>query len=213
MRLLNGLLMSLSCFLAAPIYADVANFQTTFYYQCDNGEALVASRKQSGELWLFLPEKPAILTNTPSASGVKYSNPQNILVWQKGDQALISTEHKNYGQCRNNKATAKWHHAKLNGANFRSLGNEPSWELVISKSQGITLATNLGTQFTQFDYVVPTKTNNQQIYQTGNQQTHSKITVTEQTCYDSMSAEQFTHRVKIEFDQRTLTGCGRALNQ
>ena len=39
-----------------------------------------------------------------------------------------------------------------------------------------------------------------------------EITITGKTCHDSMSGEEFSSQVEIDWREQTLRGCGRALH-
>jgi uncharacterized membrane protein len=92
---------------------------------------------------LVRPADGRLLQREVAASGVKYTA-KGMLVWSKGDEALIEIDGRRYRGCRNNRAKAAWEQARIDGADFRALGNEPGWILEIDEDTGVTFVTDYG---------------------------------------------------------------------
>ena len=64
--------------------------------------------------------------------------------------ATFSTSKKAHKDCKNNLRKAIWEHAKLNGVDFRAVGNEPGWVLEISNKTEILFTTDYGQSHYNF---------------------------------------------------------------
>jgi uncharacterized membrane protein/membrane-bound inhibitor of C-type lysozyme len=184
----------------------------TFVYECPDDYSFVA-RTETGKVWLFLPGKTIDLPRVPSASGTKYSSGSNIF-WSRAGEALIETGDEKHAGCRNNLARAIWEHAKLNGVDFRALGNEPGWYMEISNKRDILLVTDYG----QRTYRFPSSTiksephSRMAIYSGSSDDSLIEVIIKGDPCRDSMSGEEFSATVSVVVDNRRYTGCGKALH-
>jgi len=184
----------------------------TFVYECPDDFSFVA-RIETGKAWLFLPGKTIDLPHVPSASGSKYSNGSETF-WSKTDEATIETGNDRHAGCRNNRARAIWEHAKLNGVDFRALGNEPGWYMEISNKQDILLVTDYG----QRTYRFPSSTiksepdNRTTIYSASSNDNMIEVVIKGNPCRDSMSGEAFAATVSVVVNDKRYTGCGKALH-
>lgn len=198
---------------------DESNFKAqSFVYHCDDNFTFVAHSETSNEVWLFFPDNTVKLLKEPSASGVKYSgvdsSNKTLIFWQKGQQALISIAQKTYRNCQNNLSAALWEHAKLMGADFRAIGQEPGWSLIISQENGIQYLGGYGQTKEVFTYVKPVENIEQasSTFYLKNDGHQLSIILSGSTCADSMSGEQYETRVEINFDGKVLKGCGKSLH-
>ena len=121
---------------AKPIL--VSERAKTYVYECPNEYNFTVST-EGEQAWLFLPEQTIRVTQVPAASGTKYQDKQ-ITFWAKGNNARLQLGKKTYEACTNNRAKAIWEHAKLNGVDFRALGNEPGWNLEIIRDETIVFS-------------------------------------------------------------------------
>jgi len=104
-----------------------------------------------------------------------------------------------------------WHAAKLRGVAFRAIGQEPGWLLEMTTGVKILLVTNTGQTKTEYPYVEPEVFQDQRKSVFSVKQDELKVTIEGINCTDSMSGEKFEVSVFIEFNGKTLKGCGRAL--
>ena len=184
----------------------------TFVYECPDEFSFVA-RTETGRVWLFLPGKTIDLPHVPSASGAKYSNGSDTF-WSKADEAFIETGDGKHDGCRNNRARAIWEHAKLNGVDFRALGNEPGWYMEISNKQDILLVTDYGQQTYRFpSSVIKSEPNDRtSIYSASSNGSVIEVVIKGDPCRDSMSGEAFSATVSVLINNKKYHGCGRALH-
>lgn len=184
----------------------------TFVYECPDEFSFVA-RTETGRVWLFLPGKTIDLPHVPSASGAKYSNGSDTF-WSKADEALIETGDGKHGGCRNNHARAIWEHARLNGVDFRALGNEPGWYMEISNKQDILLVTDYGQRTYRFpSSIIKSEPNDRTtIYSASSNDNIIEVVIKGDPCRDSMSGEAFAATVSVVVNDKRYTGCGKALH-
>jgi len=220
-RALNIILCNIALYGCAHTYPDntaqaeipAAETKTrTFVYECPDDFSFIA-RTETGKVWLFLPGKTIDLPHVPSASGTKYSNGSDTF-WSKADEALIETGDGKHAGCRNNRARAIWEHAKLNGVDFRALGNEPGWYMEISNKQDILLVTDYGQRTYRFpSSIIKSEPNNRTtIYSASNNDSTIELVIKGDPCRDSMSGEAFPTTVSVLINNKKYRGCGRALH-
>ncbi len=201
----------------ASIYAELQDYQAeTFVYECDDYS--FTARIEGQQAWLFLPGKTINLPHVVSASGAKYSDGETVF-WNKGKEALLilginSLDSMKQRNCINNRKKAIWEHAKLNGVDFRAIGNEPGWHLEISQGRQIVLVTDYGEN--RFIFSTPEPETDSQARQTsykasqdGNQ---LLITIEGRSCHDTMSGDGYASRVKVTINKKSYQGCGAALH-
>ncbi len=166
----------------------------------------VRLRFEDGEL--FLPQ-------APDASGAKYTDGAN-LVWQKGDEARVELSGRPPMTCRGNPLRAVWEDARLNGVDFRAVGNEPGWYLEIR--EGTPLATiDLVADYGNLYFSFPNGRREPgpkagSLRYTAALGAHRIVVTLEASeCRDSMSGERFDTTVEVRIDHDTYRGCGRRL--
>ena len=197
---------------AAPLPSAAPEIAQTFVYECPDGFSFVA-RTEAGSAWLFLPGNTVELPLQQSAAATEYSKGGYLFRIEGGLAMIITYEGKHSG-CTNNRAKAIWEHAKLNGVDFRALGNEPGWYLEIYNSTDILLVVDYGQnryRFTDAD-PRPDPDNRTTVYKARNNGDSIELSISGTACRDSMSGEQFPASVSVLVNGKRYTGCGRALH-
>ena len=184
----------------------------TFVYEC-NGAFSFVTRVDDNIVWIFLPYKTLKLSRKPSASGEKFSDGQTLF-WTKGDSALLEYNHTTYLNCKNNWKMAIWEHAKLNGVDFRAVGNEPGWFMEIRDNDSILFAGDYGNSRYKFNAPKPLTDQGERrtIYQTKADGKDLTVIIEDRPCRDTMSGEAFETHVLTKLNQKHYQGCGRALH-
>ncbi|KPJ94437.1 MAG: hypothetical protein AMS18_03710 [Gemmatimonas sp. SG8_17] len=115
--------------------------------------------------------------------------------------------------CVNNRRRAIWEHAKLNGADFRAVGNEPGWHMEIHHD-GIVLVADYGSATYRFATPEPIEDRalHHTTYETANDSHSLRVLLEGGGCSDTMSGEEFEVAVTVTLDEKTYRGCGRALH-
>jgi uncharacterized membrane protein len=181
----------------------------TFVFSCIDGLEFVA-RADDEEAWLFLTSGTLRLPRTEAGT---YRDSQALfqLVEQEASLDRAGVKHL---KCKNDRRRAIWEHAKLNGADYRAIGNEPGWDLVIRNQETIILITDYGS--TRNEFVLPEPEVNIEErttrYEAKGTDQEMTLTISGEICRDSMSGEEFPSKATVNLDGQTLYGCGRALH-
>lgn len=181
----------------------------TFVFTCSEDLEFVA-RTEEEKAWLFLSSGTLQLPRTGTGS---YRNDQAFFQLDEQEASLEIAGVKHL-HCKNDRRQAIWEHAKLNGADYRAIGNEPGWVLEIRNQETIILITDYGS--TRNEFVLPKpevdkekRTTRYQVKESGKEMT---LTISGEACRDSMSGEEFSSSATVTLDGKTLQGCGRALH-
>ena len=180
----------------------------TYVFVCS--ESLVVTvRASDTEAWLFHPEGTRRLLAVPAARGVAYTD--GIFELQiEGEQAQLGASGRPLGSCRNDPRAAVWERAKLDGADFRAVGNEPGWSLEILAGRRLVLLADYGA--TRVELPLPEPTEDPVARRTRWDAGEIILEVIGRACRDSMSGESFETEAIVHWQGRTLRGCGRALH-
>jgi uncharacterized membrane protein len=181
----------------------------TFVFTCSDTLKFVA-RTDNKEAWLFLPSGTIQLPHTGTGS---YRNDQTYLQIN-GQEASLEASGVKHLLCKNDRRQAIWEHAKLNGADYRAIGNEPGWTLEIRNQESIILITNYGSTRHEFTLPKPEidETNKITRYQSKDSGHEVLLTISGEACLDTMSGEEFSSKATVTLDGKMLQGCGRALH-
>ena len=184
----------------------------TYVYECNDGYGFVA-RIEGEKAWLFLPNGTISLPHVRSASGARYSQGP-VTFWSKGEEALLETGENSHRNCRNNRRKAIWEDAKLNGIDFRAVGNEPGWYLEIRRGDIIVFVGDYGQS--RYRFTTPAPFSDQQArkttYRVDDGGHNLTIVIEGRPCLDTMSGDAFESTVTVTLDGKNYRGCGRALH-
>jgi uncharacterized membrane protein len=143
-----------------------------------------------------------------------YSDSHGYDLYLNGTKASLRTPLRWYTGCRLDPKGSIWEEAKLNGVDFRAVGNEPPWILEI-RGDLATLYRGYDKRATRFRLEPPEvdpasrTTHYRGVGKSGEK---IDITIEGRGCQDSMSGEAFESRVLVHTGMRKLSGCGRALH-
>ncbi len=185
--------------------------QLNWAWDCEDGRYLVTSHRD-GALWLFLPQNTVKLEQVRAASGAKYQAGK-IVFWTRGQEAMLEEDGGNTG-CVINRGASVWEDAKLRGADFRAVGNEPGWHLELFSSQPSVLVTDYGQRRLVFELSAPAPMAGMVGTRFSGEADGATIgvTLTPGPCQDTMADLEYETRVEVRLDGQVLTGCGRALH-
>ena len=188
------------------------NTLTAFAYQCDDGAYVVAKLSARDDLTLFLPSGTVRLPHVPSGSGARYAD-GSLAFWNHGREATIEYTDGSHVACVENRRQSVIEDAKLRGADYWAVGNEPGWTLELF-SDSIRFATAYGTEHHEFATPQPEVdlAGRRAVYRVSDDDHELTITITSAGCSDTMSGESFEGSVALTFDGTTLRGCGQALH-
>ena len=206
------LLLLGACATAPSKEPTASSFQTTaqtFVFACSDSFEFVA-RTDNKEAWLFLPSGTMQLPYTEAGS---YRDDQTHFQIDGQEASLENSGVKHLG-CKNDRRQAIWEHAKLNGADYRAVGNEPGWHLEVRSQKSIILVTDYGSTRHEFRLPKPVIDKASRItrYQTKESGHELSLIISGEPCLDSMSGEEFSSKATVVLDGKRLQGCGRALH-
>ncbi|HHJ17489.1 MAG TPA: hypothetical protein ENJ80_12405 [Gammaproteobacteria bacterium] len=208
MRLPVTLLLACAGAALAAGPAQAVNAATqTYVFVCEN-QTTNTVRATGAEAWVFRPGGTLRLPSVPGEAG-SYSDGSFMLLIE-GQTARLGAVGADPVLCRNDRRSAIWEKAKLDGADFRAVGNEPGWHLEIREQSRIVLVADYGASRVELPLPEP-------ITDTATRTTRWDagelvLEVTGRPCRDSMSGELFETEVRVTWQGRTLRGCGRALH-
>ena len=178
--------------------------------QCD-GLDFVAELREDGA-YIFLPDFSGLLPRVPSDSGMAYQA-ENIRLHTDGDRGRLEYGGRVYDSCQNDRRAAIVEQAKLNGVDFRAVGNEPGWLMEISDTT-VMLLSDFGAE--RCTYSGATSTTDpgagRTVYSAGFGEHSIQVLLENRPCNDVMSGEPFPATVTVTRFQDTLHGCGQALH-
>ncbi|GMR17080.1 MAG: hypothetical protein BMS9Abin32_136 [Gammaproteobacteria bacterium] len=183
----------------------------------DAGDFSFVTRNGPGEIALWLPPalgKPyLVLGQIRAVSGARYMG-EGVLVWNKGDTALLEVDGRQYGGCTLNRRSSIWEHAKLSGVDFRAIGNEPGWHLEIREGDSIRFVYDYGQKevLTSAPQREVDNDRRRATYTVETEADKLQVTIVGERCSDTMSDETFESRVTVTLNDRIYRGCGRALH-
>jgi len=211
MKTLFSVLM-VSLFILADSIANV--MPETEAYQCNDGTRFTL-RIERDFTWIFLPEHTSLLKSVPTEEGKKFED-DNTSIWMENGEAMLIRRGERSTACLIDRKATPWEAAKLDGADFRAVGNEPGWELLIfSGGKRIILTTDYGISTFIFKNVTVYSDKRKQstVYREKNRKHSLSLTLSVGPCTDTMSDETYETKVSILLDGKTkLQGCGRALH-
>jgi uncharacterized membrane protein len=185
------------------------------------------------QAWLFLPDRSVEMTQYFFNDGlVRFGhwnsgdmNPLDMQVTGEtgdyqmdlavvlADESINLEERGTRIDCTVDRPESRFEAAKLGGADFRGLGNEPGWELVIWPDR-MRLSYDYGNAEVQVPVTAPESLQDG----TGSRFRGEsdgqvlEVVLRPGPCHDSMSDQVFETRVSVSLDGRNFTGCGKALH-
>ncbi len=184
--------------------------QINWAWDCEDGRYLVSSMVDDG-IELYLDNELRELKPARSASGGKYQT-KGLSFWTKGREATLEIDGKSI-QCMVNAYQSTWVDAKLRGADFRAVGNEPGWYLELFSSGESTLVTDYGNERFRFTAEGP------EFMEDGPGNRFNglarglsiEIELTPGPCLDTMIDVEYETSVRVSVGGRVLRGCGNPL--
>ncbi|WP_201353074.1 hypothetical protein [Hydrogenimonas urashimensis] len=193
-----------------PLLLSAAS--NTYLYRCGDGLRFTA-RFDNGRVWLFLPRKSVALPFIDARVGGKkvYRDGSTVFIFE-GERAVLEENGRLHGNCRNDRRGAIWEKAKLDGVDFRAVGNEPPWILEI-RGDRLDFFYGYDKKRCRFKAKPQVDRHKRQTrYVAVSKGSSLEVILRPGPCHDSMSDETYETRVEIRWSGRRLTGCGTALH-
>ena len=180
----------------------------TYLFVCEDGSTYTV-RTTGESAWIFLLEGTLELPGVKVESGESYSDGHFELRIEEG-RARLGPAGGELDSCFNDRRRAVWERAKLDGADFRAVGNEPCWHFEILRGEEIVLVTDYGAA--RIELPLPQPVVNREERSTRWDAGEIVVEVLGRQCLDTMSGEAFESKVRVVWGSRVLEGCGRALH-
>lgn len=184
----------------------------TFVFECPNKESYTV-RSADNSASLFLPMGFVSLPRVQSTSGMKYSD-GTTTVWLRGTQAILNVGGKPLGACINNPRSAAWEKARLDGVNFRAVGNHPGWYLEITDNRSIVVGMDKEKKRYEFPFVAPklSAADAKAVYETKKDSWKLVVVTTGQECRDLATGKLYNRTVTLKLNSKSYAGCGKELD-
>lgn len=190
------------------VSTDEEEKYVTYVFECPDNRSIVV-RSEADSAWVFDPGGTLHLPLVETGLVQTYHD-ANLWLRIDARSAMFAYPGRTPVNCLNNRRKAIWENAKLNGADFRAVGNEPGWNMEIYQDLKIILSTEYGTSRTEHalhgstaDPVARTT------HWTGDD---LELMIRVERCVDSMSGEHFESTVELKLGAQVLNGCGKALH-
>jgi len=189
----------------------------TRVYRCagDAGSILLVTRTRPEGMSIFLPptlgEQYRLLAEVEA--GWHYAAGGTEVFVHERSADLVLPEAR-YPDCSFDPRASMWEHAKLGGADFRGLGNEPGWALEVRAQSTLWFQYDYGASELSVPIVDtesdPASRSTTYVGRSGS--TELTVTLTAENCADTMADETYPTRVEVKLDSRVFRGCGRPLH-
>ena len=179
-------------------------------YDCGDGARFTVLIDEDAAL-LLLPDSARRLRHEPAASGARYAHGDDLF-WSKGDEALLVVDGIEHAGCVSNTVAAVWEDARIRGVDYRAVGNEPGWHLEIVEGGQTVFVGDFGA--TRLEFATPAARRNNEgsrHFAWRNGAERFEATLREARCQDTMADISYALTVTVEWNGRTLAGCGQAL--
>jgi putative lipoprotein len=180
----------------------------TLVYECGEYEFVV--RAGADEVALYLPDDYRVLGRVRSASGARYEDGE-LVFWSKGDEAMLDVGAKRYRGCLLNPSRGPWEDARRRGVSFRAVGQEPGWVLEIQPQRNMLLVADYGGRRVLLPTPDSELLDGVERYEAADDRHRLVVEIELRHCFDSMSGEAYSNRVRVILDQREYRGCGESL--
>lgn len=180
----------------------------TLVYECGDYEFVV--RTGPGEAALYLPDDYRVLGQVRTASGTRYED-GDVMFWSKGNQAMLDVGSRRYRGCQLNPSRGPWEDARRRGVSFRAVGQEPGWTLEIQPERNMLMVADYGSRRVLLPTPEVELLDGMERYEAQDERHSMVVEIEVQHCYDSMSGEAYSNRVRVILDDREYQGCGDAM--
>ena len=181
-----------------------------FVYDCGEGARFTVLIDEDAAL-LLLPDSARRLRHEPAASGARYAQGDDLF-WSKGDEALLVVDGVEHAGCVRDTVAAVWEDARIRGVDYRAVGNEPGWHLEIVEGGRTVFVGDYGATRLEFATPAPRRTDDgARVFAWQDGAERFEATLREARCQDTMADLSYALTVTVEWNGRTLAGCGQAL--
>lgn len=178
---------------------------------------LVATQTTPSGLYVFIPQpfepRTVHLGQVESASGARYEG-EGISAGTKAGTAMFVFDGVRVAGCRLDRKASVWEAAKLDGADFRAIGNEPGWVLEIRERNKLVFDYDYDRNHVEAfaNNISTDQSTRQTMFVADSESGVLRVTLTGEVCLDSVSGEAYETTVLVEYLGVSYPGCGRPLH-
>ncbi len=180
----------------------------TLVYECGDFDFVVRTR--AGEVALYLPDDYRVLGQVRTASGARYED-GDAMFWSKGEEAMLDIGGRRYRGCELNRLRGPWEDARRRGVNFRAVGQEPGWVLEIQAERNMLMLADYGSRRVLLPTPEVELLDGLERYEASDEHHRMVVEIELHHCYDTMSGQAHSNRVRVDLNGRQYSGCGDAL--
>lgn len=190
---------------------DLAEQSRLLLLSCDNGAALSA-RLDGSEAAVTMDGETIVLPRADISQNESYTNGRLTLIVEEPG-ARVAVGRRAFASCEDMAKSAPWRSAIDRGVDFRAGGNEPGWNVELADDRLSYVGDYGETEITApllAPVVEPATGTRRWEARSG---AHSiTLTVSPQTCQDTMADRAYGETVTIVVDGENDQGCGWTLS-
>lgn len=181
-------------------------------WRCTPAQDLIAAFPE-GELRLWSGQGFYRLDPAVVASGARYVK-GDLSFWNKGNKAVVESANGRL-ECEQGVSRETTTRETRPNAIFFAKGNEPGWMVILDRQTSqLRLVADYGQQTLTLPYKIERLTNGQeasvQLRSTREDQP-LQARLQAKACFDSMSGMPYPVQVTLQWQNRTLQGCGQGI--
>ena len=188
-----------------------------FVFECDQARFGTWYMPGKDRMEFYTPDTSYALRRAVSASGARYVNEaEQIEFWNKGDKAMISIKARKFTNCTTDAREISWFRARLQGVDFRAVGQEPGWMVEIREQQHTgELLLDYGTrqlQLRNVERVEKGRPPDTVLFKAHTDSARVSIRAVREECRDPMNGNRSSYTATVTIQGKAYRGCGRFLN-
>ncbi len=177
-------------------------------YSCPS-DFRFSARVMPGLVSLRLPTRTAALPQARTPSGTRYAaDGLELRSW--GETATLRMGSETHADCAGMRVESPWEEARLLGADFRAIGQDPVWSLELDAGRHMRFLIE-GSSEVITPIAEPVGADGVMTYRASTGAHTIDVTIRAEACPNPLLGPGFTHSVKLVVDGFPYLGCGRML--
>jgi len=180
----------------------------TWVYSCP-GNYQFSARVMNEVVSLRLPTRTTAIPRAGASTGTRYST-SGMELTRSAEGATLRIDGATHADCTGQRAATAWDEARLLGADFRAIGNEPAWSLEVDDGRTLRFLIE-GSSEIHAPISEPVRTGATTSYRATSEGHTIEVTIDAQPCANPRLGEGLTHIITLAVDGFPYAGCGRML--
>ncbi|MDD3182205.1 MAG: META domain-containing protein [Alphaproteobacteria bacterium] len=179
------------------------------HYMCGETPLSIFSGGKDDTLQINVSGDTFPVLSSKTIYGLKYEDiaaTPTLSFWDRGNTAILEIAGKTYPACQKVQ-----HPNDMNIKNYRAIGNDPAWYLVIRNGK-VIFSSMYREKIVTADLPEPSPTASGQSYafKTGTQD--MRISLASKACQDTLTSRLYPDQISVLFQGTELTGCGNRIS-